>query len=340
MANMQNNQMNNVSVNLGIKGQVSFSSLVKPEANQWGQEQYSITLENPEFENPTNDPTTANVINFIQTQSGLVRQGNEQYPNPSIALYLRATRQDGTPQKPRYFDRSKGQHGAEIPVENNIARGVTVTAAVGARMTNSSSHGVSLYLNGIIFDDTSKPGVWYAQNPLIAGFASLPNSNNTVANAPANQPAANAGAGQPSFNRNTNPSNPWTGSNTQNNAASAGQATPAANNGANSWGNGATAPQSQVAPQGQTAPQGQQPAQPQSNGQNLTNPWTGTAAQSQVAPQGQTAPQGQQPVQPQANGQTMGNSWANGAQQNNNQQPQAPQGQQQGNGQGLKNPWA
>lgn len=337
MTNAQNTQQNNPSVSLGIKGQVTFSSLAKPETNQYGQSQYSLTLENPQFINPNNNPLTADMINFIQTQSGLVRPGNEQYPNPSIAVYLRSTRMDGTPQRPRYFDRKSN---SEIPVQHNIARGVTVEAVVSARKSSrSQQHGVVLYLNGVIFDDANQPGIWYTQNPLIAGFTALPDSGTQVTNAPTNQPAAN-NAQVPPFNNNTTPANPWQGAQSATPQTQAGAGMPQAGN-----------PQTPQAPMGgnQTAGNASQ------NGQtNLTNPWEG-AGQSTGNQQAPQSPMGTNPTagqNPNAGNGNAGVPNGNGANPTNPWQSNGNEGQngnannsngnepQNGNNGGLTNPWA
>ena len=332
MTNVQNTQQNNPSVSLGIKGQVTFSSLAKPETNQYGQSQYSLTLENPQFINPNNDPMTADMINFIQTQSGLVRPGNEQYPNPSIAIYLRSTRMDGTPQRPRYFDR---ESNSEIPVEHNIARGVTVEAVVSARKSpRSQQHGVVLYLNGVIFDNAKQPGIWYTQNPLIAGFTALPSGGEQVTNAPTNQPAANNNNQVPPFNSNTTPANPWQGTQTSTPQMQTGAGMPQASAGM------PQTPQAPQAPMGGNQTAGNAPQ----NGQtNLTNPWEG-AGQSTGTSQAPQAPMGTNQTagqNPNAGNGNAGTPNGNGANPTNPWQSNDNEGQgQNGNNGGLTNPWA
>ena len=269
MANT-NQQIQNPNVSFQIKGQAGWGRLTHAATNKWGQEQYTLIIENPVFADDQGneslqsmDPNVAAVIQ--QAQNALVRPGTQQYPNPSIMVNMRATRQDGTVQKPRYFD---DKTKSEVPVEHELNSGTAITAVMGGHLSDTSSNGVTLYLNGVIVSDASDPKTWYTQNPLLAGFKTLNDDTQNQNSQVTPQDFANAGANK------QNPFNPVPQGG--NNGAPQGFVP-----------QGGNTPQSSPfgnAPQGSpfgTAPQGGNNGAPQ-----------GFTQQGGKAPQGNTAPQG------------------------------------------------
>ena len=166
---------NSQNVSLLISGTAGWNHLVEPQDSKFGTKQYTLFIQNPSFADAqgnsdpaTMDPATAATIQKIEA-SGLVKPGNQQYPNPSVAVNLSAQRQDGTIQHPHYYDR-KTQ--SEVPVEHNIGTGQPIQVAVNVNTASNSKYGLTLYLDGVIFDDVSK-AQWYTQSPLLAGFKPL-----------------------------------------------------------------------------------------------------------------------------------------------------------------------
>lgn len=172
----QNQNSNNVdnkkkSLSFYITGTAGWNNMTEPVINDYRNYQYSLRIENPVFINPNNDPETEQMIQMIKN-SKKIKQPTDQYPNPSIVLSLPAKKMDGTPQKPRYFDKASGM---EVPVRKNIGTGQPVTVVAGAQLSDNSKYGFAIYLNGVIFDNV-KTTKWYEQtagNPLLAGFTPL-----------------------------------------------------------------------------------------------------------------------------------------------------------------------
>lgn len=172
----QNQNSNNAndkkkSLSFYITGTAGWNNMTEPVINDYRNYQYSLRVENPAFINPSNDPETEQMIQMIKN-SKKMKQPTDQYPNPSIVLSLPAKKMDGTPQKPRYFDKATGM---EVPVKKNIGTGQPVTVVAGAQLSDNSKYGFAIYLNGVIFDNV-KTTKWYEQtagNPLLAGFTPL-----------------------------------------------------------------------------------------------------------------------------------------------------------------------
>lgn len=172
----QNQNSNNAndkkkSLSFYITGTAGWNNMTEPVINDYRNYQYSLRVESPVFINPSNDPETEQMIQMIKN-SKKMKQPTDQYPNPSIVLSLPATKMDGTPQKPRYFDKATGM---EVPVKKNIGTGQPVTVVAGAQLSDNSKYGFAIYLNGVIFDNV-KTTKWYEQtagNPLLAGFTPL-----------------------------------------------------------------------------------------------------------------------------------------------------------------------
>lgn len=172
----QNQNSNNAndkkkSLSFYITGTAGWNNMTEPVINDYRNYQYSLRVESPVFINPSNDPETEQMIQMIKN-SKKMKQPTDQYPNPSIVLSLPATKMDGTPQKPRYFDKATGM---EVPVRKNIGTGQPVTVVAGAQLSDNSKYGFAIYLNGVIFDNV-KTTKWYEQtagNPLLAGFTPL-----------------------------------------------------------------------------------------------------------------------------------------------------------------------
>lgn len=172
----QNQNSNNAndkkkSLSFYITGTAGWNNMTEPVINDYRNYQYSLRIENPVFINPSNDPETEQMIQMIKN-SKKMKQPTDQYPNPSIVLSLPAKKMDGTPQKPRYFDKATGM---EVPVRKNIGTGQPVTVVAGAQLSDNSKYGFAIYLNGVIFDNV-KTTKWYEQtagNPLLAGFTPL-----------------------------------------------------------------------------------------------------------------------------------------------------------------------
>lgn len=172
----QNQNSNNAndkkkSLSFYITGTAGWNNMTEPVINDYRNYQYSLRVENPVFINPSNDPETEQMIQMIKNSKKL-KQPTDQYPNPSIVLSLPAKQMDGTPQKPRYFDKATGM---EVPVKKNIGTGQPVTVVAGAQLSDNSKYGFAIYLNGVIFDNV-KTTKWYEQtagNPLLAGFTPL-----------------------------------------------------------------------------------------------------------------------------------------------------------------------
>ena len=169
--NSNNANDKNKSLSFYITGTAGWNNMTEPVINDYRNYQYSLRVENPVFINPSNDPETEQMIQMIKN-SKKMKQPTDQYPNPSIVLSLPAKRMDGTPQKPRYFDKATGM---EVPVKKNIGTGQPVTVVAGAQLSDNSKYGFAIYLNGVIFDNV-KTTKWYEQtagNPLLAGFTPL-----------------------------------------------------------------------------------------------------------------------------------------------------------------------
>lgn len=172
----QNQNSNNAndkkkSLSFYITGTAGWNNMTEPVINDYRNYQYSLRIENPVFINPSNDPETEQMIQMIKN-SKKMKQPTDQYPNPSIVLSLPSKKLDGTPQKPRYFDKASGM---EVPVKKNIGTGQPVTVVAGAQLSDNSKYGFAIYLNGVIFDNV-KTTKWYEQtagNPLLAGFTPL-----------------------------------------------------------------------------------------------------------------------------------------------------------------------
>lgn len=172
----QNQNSNNAndkqkSLSFYITGTAGWNNMTEPVINDYRNYQYSLRVENPVFINPSNDPETEQMIQMIKN-SKKMKQPTDKYPNPSIVLSLPAKKMDGTPQKPRYFDKATGM---EVPVKKNIGTGQPVTVVAGAQLSDNSKYGFAIYLNGVIFDNV-KTTKWYEQtagNPLLAGFTPL-----------------------------------------------------------------------------------------------------------------------------------------------------------------------
>lgn len=172
----QNQNSNNAndkkkSLSFYITGTAGWNNMTEPVINDYRNYQYSLRVESPVFINPSNDPETEQMIQMIKN-SKKMKQPTDQYPNPSIVLSLPAKKMDGTPQKPRYFDKATGM---EVPVKKNIGTGQPVTVVAGAQLSDNSKYGFAIYLNGVIFDNV-KTTKWYEQtagNPLLAGFTPL-----------------------------------------------------------------------------------------------------------------------------------------------------------------------
>lgn len=159
------------SLSFYIAGTAGWNNMTEPVINDYRNYQYSLRVENPVFINPSNDPETEQMIQMIKN-SKKMKQPTDKYPNPSIVLSLPAKKMDGTPQKPRYFDKATGM---EVPVKKNIGTGQPVTVVAGAQLSDNSKYGFAIYLNGVIFDNV-KTTKWYEQtagNPLLAGFTPL-----------------------------------------------------------------------------------------------------------------------------------------------------------------------
>lgn len=172
----QNQNSNNAndkkkSLSFYITGTAGWNNMTEPVINDYRNYQYSLRIENPVFINPSNDPETEQMIQMIKN-SKKMKQPTDKYPNPSIVLSLPDKKMDGTPQKPRYFDKASGM---EVPVKKNIGTGQPVTVVAGAQLSDNSKYGFAIYLNGVIFDNV-KTTKWYEQtagNPLLAGFTPL-----------------------------------------------------------------------------------------------------------------------------------------------------------------------
>ena len=172
----QNQNSNNAndkkkSLSFYITGIAGWNNMTEPVINDYRNYQYSLRIENPVFINPSNDPETEQMIQMVKN-SKKMKQPTDQYPNPSIVVSLPAKKMDGTPQKPRYFDKASGM---EVPVRKNIGTGQPVTVVAGAQLSDNSKYGFAIYLNGVIFDNV-KTTKWYEQtagNPLLAGFTPL-----------------------------------------------------------------------------------------------------------------------------------------------------------------------
>ena len=172
----QNQNSNNTndkkkSLSFYITGTAGWNNMTEPVINDYRNYQYSLRIENPVFINPSNDPETEQMIQMIKN-SKKMKQPTDKYPNPSIVLSLPDKKMDGTPQKPRYFDKASGM---EVPVRKNIGTGQPVTVVAGAQLSDNSKYGFAIYLNGVIFDNV-KTTKWYEQtagNPLLAGFTPL-----------------------------------------------------------------------------------------------------------------------------------------------------------------------
>lgn len=172
----QNHNGNNAndkkkSLSFYITGTAGWNNMTEPVINDYRNYQYSLRIENPVFINPSNDPETEQMIQMIKN-SKKMKQPTDKYPNPSIVLSLPDKKMDGTPQKPRYFDKASGM---EVPVKKNIGTGQPVTVVAGAQLSDNSTYGFAIYLNGVIFDNV-KTTKWYEQtvgNPLLAGFTPL-----------------------------------------------------------------------------------------------------------------------------------------------------------------------
>lgn len=172
----QNQNSNNAndkkkSLSFYITGTAGWNNMTEPVINDYRNYQYSLRIENPVFINPSNDPETEQMIQMVKN-SKKMKQPTDQYPNPSIVVSLPAKKMDGTPQKPRYFDKASGM---EVPVRKNIGTGQPVTVVAGAQLSDNSKYGFAIYLNGVIFDNV-KTTKWYEQtagNPLLAGFTPL-----------------------------------------------------------------------------------------------------------------------------------------------------------------------
>lgn len=211
--NQNDNNANNnkkKSLSFYISGIAGWNNMTDPVINDYKNYQYSLRIENPVFINPSNDPETEQMIQMIKN-SPKMKQPNAQYPNQSIVISLPAKKMDGTPQKPRYFDKATGM---EVPVRNNISTGQPVTVVAGTQLSSNSKYGFAIYLNGVIFDNV-KTTKWYEQtasNPLLAGFTPLSaqETMNTPAKSETNvmfdQGSNNIPAGQNSMN-NTMPTN-------------------------------------------------------------------------------------------------------------------------------------
>ena len=294
---------NSQNVSLLISGTAGWNHLVEPQDSKFGTKQYTLFIQNPSFADAqgnsdpaTMDPATAAAIQKIEA-SGLVKPGNQQYPNPSVAVNLSAQRQDGTIQHPHYYDR-KTQ--SEVPVEHNIGTGQPIQVAVNVNTASNSKYGLTLYLDGVIFDDVSK-AQWYTQSPLLAGFKPLADDETSK---PAVTPQAFANANAVSQNpfANNQPVQPQSQNPFVNNQPA----------------------QSQAPAQSQNPFANNQPAQPQAPVQGQTNPFADNQpAQPQTPAQGQTNPfADNQPAQPQAPTQGQANPFAD----NQSAQPQAPKG--------------
>lgn len=159
------------SLSFYITGTAGWNNMTEPVINDYRNYQYSLRIENPVFINPNNDPETEQMIQMIKNSKKMKRP-TDKYPNPSIVLSLPDKKMDGTPQKPRYFDKASGM---EVPVKKNIGTGQPVTVVAGAQLSDNSKYGFAIYLNGVIFDNV-KTTKWYEQtagNPLLAGFTPL-----------------------------------------------------------------------------------------------------------------------------------------------------------------------
>lgn len=280
MANT-NQQTQNPNVSFQIKGQAGWGRLTRATTNKWGQEQYTLSIENPVFADDQGnesiqsmDPSVAAVIQ--QAQNALVRPATQQYPNPSIMVNMRANRQDGTVQKPRYYD---NKTKSEVPVEHELNSGTAIIAVMGGHLSDTSSNGVTLYLNGIIVMDASDPKTWYTQNPLLAGFKTLNDDTQHQNSQVTSQDFANAGAKK---------QNPFTSVFANSQVSQSGTAAQGGNNGAPQ---GGFTPQggNNVAPQGGFAPQGGNNGAPQ--GGNAPQSGNNGAPQGFTS-QGGNAPQG------------------------------------------------
>lgn len=169
--NSSNTNDKQKSLSFYITGTAGWNNMTEPVINDYRNYQYSLRVENPVFINPSNDPETEQMIQMIKN-SKKMKQPTDKYPNPSIVLSLPAKKMDGTPQKPRYFDKATGM---EVPVRKNIGTGQPVTVVAGAQLSDNSKYGFAIYLNGVIFDNV-KTTKWYEQtagNPLLAGFTPL-----------------------------------------------------------------------------------------------------------------------------------------------------------------------
>ena len=299
---------NSQNVSLLISGTAGWNHLVEPQDSKFGTKQYTLFIQNPSFADAqgnsdpaTMDPATAAAIQKIEA-SGLVKPGNQQYPNPSVAVNLSAQRQDGTIQHPHYYDR-KTQ--SEVPVEHNIGTGQPIQVAVNVNTASNSKYGLTLYLDGVIFDDVSK-AQWYTQSPLLAGFKPLVDDETSK---PSVTPQAFA-------NVNAVSQNPFANNQPAQSQAPAQSQNPFADN---------QPAQPQAPAQSQANPfANNQPAQPQAPAQSQANPFANNQpAQPQAPVQGQANPfADNQPAQPQAPVQGQANPFAD----NQPAQPQAPKG--------------
>lgn len=282
MANT-NLQSQHPNVSFQIKGQAGWGRLTSTITNKWGQSQYTLSIENPVFADDQGneslqsmDPSVQAVIQ--QAQNALVRPGTQQYPNPSIMVNMRAQRQDGTVQKPHFYD---AKTKCEVPVEHELNNGTAIIAVMGGHLSDTSSNGVTLYLNGVIVPDASDPQTWYTQNPLLAGFKTLPDDAQNQNSQVTSQDFAKAGA---------NKQNPF---NQASQGGTAPQGATASFGGNTPQGN--TVPQGNTAPFGGNAPQGGNtqgsPFGTAPQGGNNGAP-QGFTQQGGKAPQGNTAPQG------------------------------------------------
>ena len=297
---------NSQNVSLLISGTAGWNHLVEPQDSKFGTKQYTLFIQNPSFADAqgnsdpaTMDPATAAAIQKIEA-SGLVKPGNQQYPNPSVAVNLSAQRQDGTIQHPHYYDR-KTQ--SEVPVEHNIGTGQPIQVAVNVNTASNSKYGLTLYLDGVIFDDVSK-AQWYTQSPLLAGFKPLADDETSK---PAVTPQAFA-------NANAVSQNPFANNQPAQSQAPAQSQNPFADN---------QPVQPQAPAQSQNPFADNQPVQPQAPAQSQ-NPFANNQpAQPQAPVQGQANPfANNQPAQPQAPVQGQANPFAD----NQPAQPQAPKG--------------
>lgn len=164
------NQITNARGAIRVKGTVAYSLLTKTQTNKFGNEQYSITIANPEFET-SSDPTIQELTEAVKTRINDKGQ--------LTISHSKFTMRDNKLREPVHYLDIKTQ--SEVERKNEIGQGQPVYVLINCYPKSTQSEGdvhknIAVDLYGVMFDDVSKVA-WFSQNTFVAGFHMLDSSD-------------------------------------------------------------------------------------------------------------------------------------------------------------------